>query len=189
MTVAQLFPFQAGGAAEDAAHLLGDRAGLCVTDRTHWSRFGLKGPGSADWLSDEGILLPDFNRFDTDRGLTVLRLGGNDIAFLGEAAQSDEIAALRARWGAASGPKGYSSWREEGWAWLNLDGPALEYALARCCAVDLRPGRFDPDTIAQTRFAHVDAVVMRRDGAAEILFDIAASATVLRTIRESGDVQ
>jgi hypothetical protein len=41
----------------------------------------------------------------------------------------------------------------------------------------------------QTRFAHVDAVVIRCDGAAEILLDVATSAAVSRTIRHGGGYQ
>lgn len=189
MQATQTFPFAPGGAAEEAASLLGHHDGLVVTDRTHWPRFGLKGPCSADWLSASEIALPAPNRLHVSSGLTVLRLGGNDITLLGDPAAPEALTSLRARWEAAEGAKGYSSWREEAWAWLHLDGPALEEALARLCAVDLRSGRFAPEAIAQTRFAHVDAVVIRRDGAAEILFDIAASAAVLRTIRQGGGHQ
>lgn len=189
MQASQTFPFASGGAAEEAAALLGQHDGLVVTDRTHWPRFGLKGPGSADWLAAAGVTLPAPNRIDSSSGATVLRLGGNDITLLGDPAAQEALVALRDRWEAANGPKGYSSWREEAWAWLHLEGPALEAALARLCAVDLRPGCFDPEAIAQTRFAHVDAVVIRRGGAAEVVFDIAASAMVLRRIRHGGGHQ
>ncbi|MEZ5778606.1 MAG: hypothetical protein R3E44_09620 [Paracoccaceae bacterium] len=180
------FPFQTGGAAAEFATLLGDHAGLCITDRTAWPRFGLKGPGSTGWLEGAGISLPGLNRVAAQADLLVLRLGDNDITVLGSSETLNGISSLRVRWEAAAGPKGYSSWREEAWAWLHLDGPELDQTLARCCAVDLRLGRFAADQIAQTRFAHVDAVVLRRDGGADILFDIAASSAVIKIIRESG---
>lgn len=186
MQATQTCPFFPGGAAEDVAPLLGQRDDLSVSDRSHWPRFGLKGSGSADWLADAGVALPAANRLSLSSGFTILRLGPNDITLLGDPAAPEALAALCARWEAAPGPKGYSSWREEAWAWLHLDGRALEDALARLCAVDLRPGRFVPEAIAQTRFAQVDAVVIRRSGAAEVFFDIAASAAVLRTIRHGG---
>ena len=179
----QVFPFSSGGAAEAEAVLMGSADGLAVADRTPWPRFGIKGPGAADWLAGAGVALPVPNRSMALPGMLVLRLGGNDVTILGDPAQPGPLADLRARWDAAAGPKGWSSWREEGWAWLHLSGPALPGVLARLCAVDLRPACFAPDAIAQTRFAHLDAVVICRDGGAGVLFDITASAACLRDIR------
>lgn len=52
-------------------------------------------------------------------------------------------------------------------------------------AVDLRAGRFAPDAIAQTRFAGLDAVVLRRHGGAEALFDVTATGAVLRAVAQA----
>lgn len=179
----QTFPLSPGGAAAAEAGLLGRQGGLTVADRSAWPRFGIKGPGAADWLAGAGVALPAPNSIAAAPGMAVLRLGGNDVTILGDPETPAPLAHLRARWDAATGPRGWSSWREEGWAWLHLSGPALPLTLARLCAVDLRPARFAPDAIAQTRFAHLDAVVIRRDGGAEVLFDITATAACLRDIR------
>lgn len=178
----QLFPLQPGGAAADAAFLLGRRGGLATEDRTAWPRWGLKGPGSADWLAADGLELPALNRWSVADGVRVLRLGRNDVTLTAEPAAAAALAARRARWDEAAGPKGYPSWREEGWAWLALSGGALEAVLARLTAVDLRPGRFAADAIAQTRVAQLDAVLLLSGGIAELFFDIAATASVVREI-------
>lgn len=184
MALARVFPLEDGGGAADRAPLLGDRHGLRIADRTAWARFGIKGPGSADWLEAAGIALPEANRIGLLPGLVVLRLGRNDVVLLSRDGRPDAVSALRQKWQEAAGQRGHSSWREEGWAWLHLDGPALDGALARCCAVDLRPPV--TDRIAQTVFAHVDAVVFRRDDGADILFDIAATGSVLASLRQDG---
>jgi sarcosine oxidase subunit gamma len=177
-TAPRSFPFQPGGAAEGTPLPSG-----CITlgDLTALPRFGLKGPGSAAWLTAAGVPLPPVNRVCVHRGMRVLRLGGEDILLSAETGEPpfDEI---RAAWEADTGSKGYSSWREEGWAWMRLSGPALGPALARLCALDLRPGRFGDDEISQTRFAGVEAVLLRAADALDIFFDVTASAFVARTV-------
>jgi sarcosine oxidase subunit gamma len=181
----RVWPLSAGGAAEAEAALLVPAPGLTVTDRTAWPRFGIKGPGAADWLAAAGLALPAPNRIGAAPGMAILRLGGNDVTILGDPADPAPLATLRARWEAAGGPKGWSSWREEGWAWFDLAGPSLPGVLARLCTLDLRPGRFAADAIAQTRVAGLDAVLIRRGEGAEILFDITATAAVLRDIAQA----
>jgi sarcosine oxidase subunit gamma len=179
-----VFPLQPGGAAVEFGGCLGDHGALRISDRTTWPRFGIKGPGSADWFGGTGMALPPLNVLAERTDMTVLRLGHNDIMVLATGVSSTGVLQLRDRWQAAAGPKGFSSWREEAWAWLHLDGPGLADVLAGCCAVDLRPARFAADQIAQTRFAHVDAVVLCRKTGVDVLFDISATGAVLKTIRE-----
>ena len=189
MSAARLFPLQGGGAAEDAAALLGRRGGLAIEDRTAWPRWGLKGPGSADWLAADGLALPGLNRWSASDGVRALRLGRNDVTLTAGPDAAAALAARRERWEAAAGPKGYPSWREEGWAWLALSGAALDAVLARLTAVDLRPDRFAADAIAQTRVAHLDAVLLLGGGVAELFFDIAATASVLREIARAAEAR
>lgn len=178
ITAPRIFPFQPGGAADGTTLPSGRIALVDLTDRP---RFGLKGPGSAAWLTAAGVPLPSVNRVGAHRGIKVLRLGGEDILLTAERGDAafDEI---RTAWNAGGGSKGYSSWREEGWAWMRLSGPALEPMLARLCALDLRRGHFGDDEIAQTRFAGVETVLQRADEAFDLFFDITASAFVARTV-------
>lgn len=185
MTVDAVHPLQPGGAAEDAAALLGTGPSLTIEDRSGWPRWGIKGPGSADWLSAQGLALPSVNRRLEMDGLTVLRLGRNDITVLADPGSADALAALRAAWQKSSGPKGYPSWREESWAWLALSGQALDPALERLSGTDLRPGRFAADEVAQSRFAHLDAVFFRSGSSLQLFFDITATAMMVRNIVDS----
>ena len=185
MIGAAVFPLQRGGAAEDAASLLGGRESLTIEDRTSYPRWGIKGPGSADWLAAHGLMLPPINRHTLIHGMTLLRLGRNDITVLADPATAGSVADLRRDWEGSSGPKGYPSWREESWAWLALSGDAVETTLERLCAIDLRPGRFAADELAQSRFAQVDAVLFRSGASVQVFFDITATAAVLRAIRQA----
>src|SRR5262245_41827245 len=127
-----------GGAADATPLPVG---AIALTDLTAVPRFGLKGAGSADWLTAKGISLPAVNRIASHRGMRVLRLGNEDIVLLTEK-DGQPLSELVNSWHDEPSPKGYSSWREEGWAWMHLSGPRLAEAMSRLCALDLRPGRF-----------------------------------------------
>lgn len=179
----QTFPFDAGGAAM-AEPLPSGRVKL--TDLTALPRFGIKGPGASDWLESEGIGLPAVNRIVAHHDMKFLRLGKEDFLFLAENAGA-MLDRLKAAWFAALSPRGYASWREEGWAWMRLGGPDAGDAMARLCALDLRNDRFAVDAIAQTRVGHLEAVLLRSEDGFDILFDITASAFLGRTVRDIAD--
>lgn len=179
----RVVPLSARGAAAEYTTLL-NGAGLAVLrDLTACARFGLKGPGADRWFAGQGDL-PATNRWVARDGARLLRLGERDLMVLADPAAPEPVDALRAAWEA--GGTGHSSWREETWAWLRLTGPAAFDVAARLSAVDLRPKAFGPDHILQTRFAHLDAVLLRSghqtEAGLDILFDIAATAQVVRDI-------
>ena len=62
MRAKSVFPLQRGGAAEQMVRLLGQKGNVTVQDLTALPRFGLKGPGSAEWLQATGLILPAVNR-------------------------------------------------------------------------------------------------------------------------------
>ena len=177
----QTFPFDDQGAARDAAQYL--RPGL--SDHTASPRFGLKGPGTADWFAAQGIALPQVNRTISQDALRICRFGTNDVMVI---AKADAIAAFRRKWEEATqSPKGYSSWKEEAWAWLRLYGPFAHAALSRLTAVDLRNNAFAADQVLQTRVAHQDAVLMHAadEEGFDLFFDIASVAQVSHDVAQA----
>jgi sarcosine oxidase subunit gamma len=177
-TATRIYPFMPGGAADGTKLASG---AVVLSDLTDRPRFGLKGGGSAAWLAAQGVKLPAVNRIGDHRGIRVLRLGNEDILLLAEGAEAT-LAEIKNGWQAAPAPKGYSSWREEGWAWMRLSGPRLAETMSRLCALDLRPQKFADDDIAQTRVGHIEAVTFRSPTGFDILFDITASAYFARAI-------
>jgi sarcosine oxidase subunit gamma len=173
----RVFPFSAGGAALGVRLPVGD---IALHDLSPRPRFGFKGAGSTSWLSSHNIPIPAVNRTSTSAGLRVLRLGREDMLLLAEG--EGKLEPLIAAWSAQTGPKGYSAWREEGWAWMRLTGNHVEEAMSRLCALDLRPKHFTRDQLAQTRVADLDAVVARVDGGYDLFFDITMSAFFARAI-------
>jgi sarcosine oxidase subunit gamma len=176
--LAHVFPFMPGGSADGASLPCG---AVVLTDLTASPRFGLKGGGSADWLASQGVPLPAVNHIGSWRGMRVLRLGNDDILLLAEGA-AGALTELRSTWHSATMPKSYSSWREEGWAWMRVFGPAMLEAMSRLCAIDLRAERFGADDLAQTRVAHIEAVTFRSEAGFDVLFDITASAFFARAV-------
>lgn len=188
-TASRVFPFMLGGAALGAPLPVG---ALTLTDLTAAPRFGLKGEGSADWFIAKGISLPRVNRIGAHRGMRVLRLGQDDIVLLAEG-QVPAFAELVDAWQRDTAAKGYSSWREEGWAWMRLSGPRLAEDMSRLCALDLRPVHFADDGIAQTRLARIEVVLFRSETGFDVLFDVTASVFLVRAIatvaRQSSEIE
>jgi sarcosine oxidase subunit gamma len=178
LNATRVSPFMPGGAADGTPLPTGP---ISLTDLTAAPCFGLKGAGSADWLAGKGIPLLAVNRIGAYGGMRVLRLGNEDILLL---AEQDEqgLAELVNAWHSDTAAKGYSSWREEGWAWMRLSGPLVSEAMARLCALDLRAERFGAEEIAQTRVARIEAVTFRADTGFDMLFDITASAFFARAV-------
>ncbi|UDL92042.1 hypothetical protein LGH82_12860 [Mesorhizobium sp. PAMC28654] len=168
------FPLSTGGSAQ---HISLPNGAVELVDLTAEPRFGIKGPGSSAWLEGCGITLPPVNRISGHGDLRVLRLGSEDFLVV-----DGELDALTARWNNTTGPRGYWSWREEGWAWMRLSGPAVNGVMARLCVLDLRAGRLHEDEIAQTRVAQLEAVLVRAGEGFDVFFDIAATAFFVRTV-------
>lgn len=176
----QLWPLSRGGAASDMLPVLSAHPGLQITDLTPLPRFGLKGPGAAEWFGAQGFELPQLNLSAQQNGMTLLRLGVRDIMVLADPDAPQPTTVLVSRWQAA--PHGHSSWREEAWAWLRLTGPAAADVMSRLTAFDIRDSAFAADAIAQTRVAHMDMVLLRNVAGFDLLFDIASTAQVLHDI-------
>lgn len=171
-----VFPLSDHGAASDCVELLVANAAVRLRDLTAAPRFGLKGSGADTWFSVRAFL-PGVNEWALTDGVRLLRLGNRDIMALADPEEPDAVIALRKAW--EEDPQSYSSWREETWAWLRLNGPATMQIASRLTAFDLRPASFGAYAIAQTRFAHLDAVLLRAGDGLDILFDIAATAQVV----------
>ncbi|MDG4888050.1 hypothetical protein EOA60_01940 [Mesorhizobium sp. M1A.F.Ca.IN.020.06.1.1] len=173
------FPLSPNGSAAEAVLPNGQ---LIVTDLAARSRFGIKGPGSSAWLEAQGLSLPPVNRIAIQGGVRLLRLGSEDFLAIDDIGAGGAAAKLIADWQVEKDPRGYWSWREEGWSWMRLSGQSAEAVMARLCALDLRPARFADDEIAQTRVAHLEAVLVRSVGGFDIFFDIASTAFFIRTV-------
>lgn len=164
-----------------------------VLDCTGTARFGLRGPGTLDWLASVGITAPEPVNTATilPCGTAVLRLGNQEVLLLAPPGDSGgRLHELRAAWEeSALDSKGYDAFREEGWAWFLISGPAVEQLMARISMTDLRLRSVPCGKVLQTRALHQDVVMVRLDrfGAPsyEVFLDIASAEFVLEVLQHT----
>ena len=164
-----------------------------VLDCTQTERLGLRGPGTMDWLAAEGLAAPEAvnTAITLPCGTGVLRLGQQEVLLTAPPdASGERLRELRQAWQNSSlSPKGYDAYRDEGWAWFVVSGPAAPALMRRISMADLRPESLKPGQVAQTRALHLDVVIARlgRFGAVsyDIFFDIASAAFALDVLTET----
>ncbi|WP_027054652.1 hypothetical protein [Mesorhizobium erdmanii] len=164
-----------------------------VLDCTQTERFGLRGPGTMDWLGEAGLSVPQAvnTALTLPCGTSVLRLGQQEVLLAAPPGGSGtRLHALRKAWGDSElAAKGYDAYRDEGWAWFVISGPAAPALMRRISMADLRPESLKPGNLSQTRALHLDAVVARFDRfgaiAYDIFFDIASAAFALDVLTET----
>lgn len=143
---------------------------LGLADLSPLPRSGFKGPGTADWLAGQGIVVPaDSNRAARQaNGLLAARLAPGELLILGGLdGDAAPVARLEAAWRAEpvppTVPRGFPLPRADSHAWFLLSGQHAPAAFAKLCGVDLRPHRFAELAIAQTQIARISGIVIRDD--------------------------
>lgn len=156
-------------------------------------RLGLRGPGTMEWLAAEGLAAPA--AVNTTVTLpcrtTIMRFGQQEVLLTAATGGSGQrLRELRAAWKASDqAPKGFDAYRDEGWTWFVVSGPAAPALMRRISMTDLRPESLKAGELAQTRALHVDAVIARLDrfGAVsyDIFLDVASAGFALDVLTET----
>lgn len=144
------------------------RAGLA--DLSPLPRWGLKGAGALDWLRGRDMAVPEANNRAVrlaNGGLVARLSDGEALLLAGLDGSAAHVERLRAAWDAdreaGARPGGFPVPRGHSHAWLRLTGAEAATALAKLCAVDLRPDKFAGLAVAQTHLAEVSAIAIRDD--------------------------
>ncbi|MVA25065.1 hypothetical protein V6582_01315 (plasmid) [Agrobacterium vitis] len=166
-----------------------------VVECTPTERFGLRGPGTIDWVAAQGLTIPPAVNTSaiSPCGTTVMRLGQQEVlltAPVGDGGQ--RLRELRQAWDESTLPaKGYDAYRDESWAWFVVSGPDAPALMRRISMADLGPKSLEANEIAQTRALHMDVVVARlnRFGAVsyDIFLDIASAKFALDVLTETAE--
>lgn len=156
-------------------------AELALADLSPLWRWGLKGPGTIEWAQAQGTRVPEApNRgaIQAGGGL-VLRLAPRELLWLG-CGHGLDLA-----WERGEGRRGWPLLRAHGHAWFTLAGARAPDLLARLCALDLRPHRFAPLEVAQTRALGLSVIVVRAPAPVvryDLLLDAAAAPWAWRAL-------
>lgn len=148
---------------------------LAVADATHLPRTGFKGAGTPDWLARQGLALPPSpNQWTKDKqGRILARLSQGEFLLLGDFKDVEKA------WSYEAAPMCFPLPRQHSHAWILISGDAAPKMMAKICGVDLRPGHFPENGLAQTSVARLNAIVIaeRIAGRAgyHLLSDIASS--------------
>lgn len=152
-----------------------------IADLTPLPRTGFKGRDTPDWLTANGVEIPEApNRARTQTdGTLVARLSNDEHVFLSDLAGSAPmVAALDESWHLEPGRMCFSMPRAETHAWFALTGECTSQMLSKVCGVDARPGKFPNGSIAQTSIARINGVLIRNDlGATPAFYVLADSAS------------
>lgn len=143
---------------------------LGLADISVQARTGFKGLGTAEWLTAQGIHLPEeSNRAvrQTDGSLTA-RLAPAEILLLGDLeGQGDTVKRLQDAWQTAeippASPRGFPVPRQDSHAWFAITGQHAPAMFAKLCGVDLRAHKFLGGSVAQTSVARLSTIVIRHD--------------------------
>ena len=118
-------------------------------------RCGVRGPGAAAWLAQQGLPHPSqANRSESNElGQYVLRLGLTEHWVLANPLQPKDYAFE------ISGPRCHPTYCEDSRAWFAITGDHRAQVMAKLCGVDLRREAFEPGAVVQTSLARVNVVV------------------------------
>ena len=160
----------------------GDVAGnLGIADLTPLPRTGFKGRDTPDWLTAQGVEIPDApNQAKRQQdGTLVARLSNDEHVFLSDlTGGAPMVAALDENWQLEPGRMCFSMPRAETHAWFALSGECTSEMLSKVCGVDARLAKFPNGAIAQTSIARINGILIRNDlGTTPAFYVLADSAS------------
>ncbi|BCM25082.1 sarcosine oxidase subunit gamma [Methyloradius palustris] len=136
-----------------------DKNLLAIADVSHFKRFGVKGAKAAEWLSGQGIALPESNNswLETSSATLVMRLGSSEFMIESQAAEnlptlsnSDQFATP----GVYKVPRADAAFIISGQQALNL--------LSELCTLDLVGESLSENKLLMTQIAGISAILLKQ---------------------------
>jgi sarcosine oxidase subunit gamma len=143
---------------------------LAIADLSPLPRTGVKGAGTVEWLTEQGLVIgPESNKaYAQAGGALAARLAPTEILLLdGLAGEGRLIRRVNEawRWGEEQPRRliGYPMPRADSHCWFAVSGAQAPAMFAKICGVDVRPAKFAEGAIAQTSVARISGIVIRHD--------------------------
>lgn len=153
---------------DQSPHILTN--GVEIRDMTLLPRAGVKGAGTAEFLTSLGLTAGEnVNKaYRQENGGLVARLAPSEILWLGPLPGKGPYLPEQGPFPTPStagtyAPGAYNVPRADGNYWFNVQGAGIEEGFARACSIDLRPKNFADLDVAQTQFAKTSAIIIRDD--------------------------
>lgn len=142
---------------------------------------GFKGAGTVEWLSAQGIKVPETPNWASaqDGGGLAVRLADTEVVILGDlSGEGGWPARLKTAWWnepvPPQAPRGFPMPRDETHAWFQVTGERTAAMFAKICGVDLRADHFPLGRVAQTSLARINGTIVRDDRGAVPLYHLLA---------------
>jgi sarcosine oxidase, subunit gamma len=167
---------------------------LAIIDLSERPRLGFKGRGTLAAMQKRGIVVenqPNRAFRQADGGMCLV-LAASEVFLLGSRDDDNSgLAKLEADWRIEDGERTYPMPRRHSHAWFAVQGKAAPDMLAKLCAIDFRPHRFDDLSIAQTSVAQLNAIVLRADVedllTYHVLADSASAVYLLACLKDAAE--
>jgi len=136
-----------------------DKSFLAIADVTHFKRFGIKGAKAAEWLSGQGITLPESNNswLEISSGSLLMRLGSSEFMIESQATEnlptlsnSDQFAT----------PGVYKVQRAD--AAFIISGQQALNLLSELCTLDLKGEALSDNKLLMTQIAGISAILLKQ---------------------------
>ena len=143
-----------------------DNSELIQVSLSALPRTGFKGRSANQWLSQQGVVLPDSANaasLQADNSL-VARLSNEESLILSAHDENSGLVSdLDCSWSLDDCDGCYQLPRMHSHDWIALAGSQVPSLLAKLCGVDMRPQQFSNHSIAQTSLARVNVICIRHD--------------------------
>lgn len=139
---------------------------LALCDLSTMPRMGVTGSGAADWLGEQGLLLPTRpNRaVGQAMGDTLARLSDQEHLMLGtRVLRKGGTATGFPIWRDAPQQRIYALPRLDSHCCFAVTGACSPELMSKVCALDMRPCRFEAGQVAQTVLLELSAIIIRHD--------------------------
>lgn len=149
---------------------LARKAVLGLADASALRKFGVKGANAAQWLQQQGLVIPEAaNRWVVSAaGCLILRLGNTEFLIEDAAGTATESVCERLSLAFSAQPGLYLVPHVE--AAFVLGGTAVAQLFSEVCSIDLTRVALGGKDVVMTQFAGVSVVLMHQDLEEESLF-------------------